>query len=79
MTRNVSGRVVHRWIAIAFTLTIVANLIALGAGEVPAWITYSPFLPLGLLMATGLYMLAVQYARAWRTAAPRVAHKGEQA
>src|SRR5688572_15372099 len=39
----------HRWIAIAFTLTVVANFVAMAKGPPPAWITYSPLLPLALL------------------------------
>jgi hypothetical protein len=31
-------------------------------GTPPAWITYSPLLPLFLLMFTGLYMFALPYA-----------------
>ena len=59
-------RQVHRWLAIAFTLTVIANFIAMARGVPPAWITYSPLLPLFLLMFTGLYMFALPYAAAWR-------------
>ena len=55
-------RQVHRWLAILFTLTVVANFVAIAAlGTPPAWITYSPLLPLFLLMFTGLYMFALPY------------------
>jgi cellulose synthase/poly-beta-1,6-N-acetylglucosamine synthase-like glycosyltransferase len=63
---NIWIRQVHRWLAVAFTLTVAANFIAMALGEVPAWITYSPLLPLFLLMFTGLYMFALPYAAAWR-------------
>lgn len=63
---NVWIRQVHRWLAIAFTLTVIANFVAMAQGQVPAWITYSPLLPLFLLMLTGLYMFARPYAAAWR-------------
>ena len=57
-------RQVHRWLAILFTLTVVANFVAIAAqGTPPPWITYSPLLPLFLLMFTGLYMFAVPYVR----------------
>jgi hypothetical protein len=51
----------HRWIAIAFTLTVVANFVAMAKGPPPAWITYSPLLPLALLLLTGLYLFVLPY------------------
>jgi hypothetical protein len=59
-------RQVHRWLAIAFTLTVIANFAAMTRGTPPAWITYSPLPPLFLLMFSGLYMFALPYAAAWR-------------
>lgn len=61
----------HRWLAIAFTLTVIANFVALGVGRgqmPPAVVTYSPLLPLFLLMFTGLYLFALPYAVRWRQA-----------
>ena len=56
-------RQVHRWLSIAFTVTVIANIVALSAGEgqPPDWITYSPLLPLALLMLSGLYMFFQPY------------------
>jgi hypothetical protein len=56
-------RQIHRWVAVAFTLTVIANFVALaqGGGMPPPWITYSPLLPLALLMLTGLYLFALPY------------------
>jgi hypothetical protein len=53
----------HRWLSIAFTVTVIANIVALSAGEgqPPDWITYSPLLPLALLMLSGLYMFFQPY------------------
>ena len=62
MTWNLWIRQLHRWLSIAFTATVLANLVALTQGTPPAWITYSPLLPLFLLMATGLYMFVLPYA-----------------
>ena len=59
----------HRWMSIAFTLTVVANFIALargGGAMPPPWITYSPLPPLFLLMFTGLYLFVLPYAVRWR-------------
>jgi hypothetical protein len=53
----------HRWLSIAFTVTVVTIFALLGAGRQPAqWVYYVPLLPLALLMLTGLYMFALPYA-----------------
>jgi hypothetical protein len=54
-------RQTHRWLSIFFTLTVIANFIAMAMGEPPAWIVYSPLAPLFLLLFTGLYMFALPY------------------
>ena len=54
----------HRWISIIFTLTVMANFVAMGTSGgamPPPWITYAPLLPLFLLMFSGLYMFALPY------------------
>ena len=65
-------RQVHRWVSIAFTVTVIANFVALGLGkgQPPAWITYSPLLPLALLLFTGLYLFVLPYALRRRGADP---------
>jgi hypothetical protein len=62
-------RQTHRWMSIAFTVTVIANFIALakGGGTMPPpWVVYSPLLPLALLLLTGLYMFVLPYATKWR-------------
>ena len=51
----------HRWLSIAFTLTVIANFVAMTQGPPPAWITYSPLLPLFLLLFSGLYLFCLPY------------------
>ena len=60
----------HRWMSIAFTVTVIANFVALAKGGVlpPPWLTYSPLLPLALLLLTGLYLFALPYVAKWRSA-----------
>jgi hypothetical protein len=60
----------HRWVSIAFTVTVIANFVALGMGkgQPPNWVTYSPLLPLALLLFTGLYLFVLPYAIKWRGA-----------
>ena len=56
-------RQIHRWLSIAFTVTVIANIFELTTGDrkAPDWITYSPLVPLFLLMFTGLYLFALPY------------------
>lgn len=57
-------RQAHRWVSMAFTLTVIANFVALAltqAEMAPPWITYAPLLPLFLLMFSGLYLFALPY------------------
>jgi cellulose synthase/poly-beta-1,6-N-acetylglucosamine synthase-like glycosyltransferase len=59
---NTSIRQIHRWLSIVFTATVIANFVAMGLGEPPALVVYSPLLPLFLLLFTGLYMFVLPYA-----------------
>ena len=63
-------RQTHRWLSIAFTVTVIANFVALASGQKQpaAWVTYSPLFPLALLLLTGLYLFALPYATKWRSA-----------
>jgi hypothetical protein len=62
-------RQTHRWLSIAFTVTVIANFFALaqGGGMPPPWVTYSPLLPLALLLFSGLYLFVLPYANRWRS------------
>jgi cellulose synthase/poly-beta-1,6-N-acetylglucosamine synthase-like glycosyltransferase len=60
-------RQIHRWLSIVFTATVIANFVGLALGEPPAWVVYSPLLPLLLLLFTGLYMFVLPYAIQWRS------------
>ena len=61
-------RQTHRWVSIAFTLTVIANFVAMSQGTPPAWVTYSPLPPLFLLLFTGLYLFALPYLTGRRAA-----------
>jgi quinol-cytochrome oxidoreductase complex cytochrome b subunit len=55
----------HRWISMAFVATVIANFVAMGLNggqQPPPWITYSPLLPLALLMLSGIYLFILPYA-----------------
>jgi hypothetical protein len=66
VTWNDAIRQAHRWLALVFTATVIANFVAMALGPPPAWIVYSPLLPLFLLMFSGLTMFALPYAAGWR-------------
>jgi len=59
-------RQLHRWLSIIFTATVIANFAAMAMGPPPAWIVYSPLIPLFLLLFSGLYMFVLPYAVRWR-------------
>lgn len=68
---NIWIRQIHRWVSIVFTVTVIANFVALamsGGGMPPAWVTYSPLLPLALLLFSGLYLFALPYLTKWQRA-----------
>ena len=63
-------RQTHRWLSIAFTLTIIANFVhiaAFGPEQPPGLVTYSPLPPLALLLFSGLYLFALPYTTKWRS------------
>jgi hypothetical protein len=63
-------RQTHRWVSIAFTVAVIANFVdmAVRPGQPPSWVTYSPLLPLALLLGTGLYLFVLPYATRRRSA-----------
>jgi hypothetical protein len=55
-------RQIHRWVSIVFTLTVIANFVALSQGGTPPnWVTYSPLFPLAVLLFSGLYLFVLPY------------------
>ena len=63
---NVWIRRIHRWLALVFTLAVIATTIALSQKEPIVWMSYVPLAPLALLTLSGLYMFVVHYAAKWR-------------
>lgn len=54
-------RQIHRWVAILFTVTVLATVVALAQEEPIVWVSYTPLLPLALLFFTGAYLFALPY------------------
>ena len=73
MNWNKWVRQIHRWLSIIFTLTVIANFVTMAFGQPPAWVVYSPLLPLFLLLFSGFYMFVLPYAarRTRRGTCPR--------
>jgi len=66
MNWNKRVRQLHRGLAIAFTVTVIATVIALAREEPIVWVSYLPLLPLAFLLFTGLNMYALPYTAKWR-------------
>jgi len=54
-------RQTHRWLSIAFTLAVIANIVAMTMQLDAAWIGFLALAPLIPLLATGLYLFALPY------------------
>lgn len=68
MNRNTWVRQSHRWLSIAFTVTVIINIVALGQTEaIRLQLAFLPLLPLALLLFTGLYLFVLPYALKWRS------------
>ena len=61
MNSNLRIRQIHRWLSIAFTLAVIANIVALTMQIQATWIGLMAFVPLIPLLATGLYLFALPY------------------
>ncbi len=61
MSSNMWIRQIHRWLSIAFTVAVIANIVALTMQIRATWIGLLAFVPLIPLLATGLYMFAQPY------------------
>ncbi len=54
-------RQTHRWLSLAFTMAVVANIAAMVAKEQALWIGLLALFPLILLLLSGLYLFALPY------------------
>lgn len=67
MSWNKWVRQIHRWLSIAFTVTVIVTFVALAQKPPVVWVSYVPLLPLALLLLTGLYLFVLPYAANWRS------------
>jgi cytochrome b len=61
MNWNKLIRQTHRWLSIAFTLAVIANVIAMAQGQQIVWVGLLALAPLILLLISGLYMFMLPY------------------
>jgi cellulose synthase/poly-beta-1,6-N-acetylglucosamine synthase-like glycosyltransferase len=62
-------RQAHRWLSIAFTLAVIANLVALARKEQVVWVGLLALFPLILLLLSGLYLFVLPHVAKWRSGA----------
>jgi hypothetical protein len=61
-------RQLHRWLSLAFTVAVIANIAVMGQEKPPIWVGLLALLPLIVLLFSGLYLFALPYATRWRGA-----------
>lgn len=68
MDWNKAFRQTHRWLAVAFTLAFLANIVVnlAGAESVALAVGMGTIPLILLLMVTGIYLFALPYAARWR-------------
>ncbi|WP_164937931.1 hypothetical protein [Bradyrhizobium guangxiense] len=54
-------RQIHRWLSMAFTLAVIANIVAMIMQLQAVWIGFLALVPLIPLLATGLYLFALPH------------------
>jgi hypothetical protein len=59
-------RQIHRWLSVAFTAGVLGYIAVMTRGQPPFWVGLFALVPLILLLATGLYMFVLPYARKGR-------------
>jgi hypothetical protein len=67
MNWNKLIRQTHRWLSIAFTLAVIANVIGMMMGKQEVWVGLLALAPLILLLISGLYMFVLPYMSKLRT------------
>ena len=60
-------RQIHRWLSMAFTVAVIANVVAMVQEKQAIWVGLLALLPLVLLLLSGLYLFVLPYATKWRS------------
>lgn len=56
-------RQAHRWLAVIFTLAVIAVMASFAMGSTVEWIVYAPLPPLLLMLLSGIYLFVLPYTR----------------
>ena len=64
----------HRGLSLAFTLAVVANIVAMMIPGSPQWIGFVALVPLVPLLATGIYLFLLPYRRKAATPKDALSH-----
>ena len=67
MNRSQWIREIHRWLAIAFTVAVIINIVAVGTGKYTNRLGLGAVIPVALLLFTGIYLFVLPYASKWRS------------
>lgn len=71
-------RRVHRALAIAFTLAVIANFAVQGREALAFWVGVLTLIPLALLLISGLHLFALPHMARWRAARAAGAPAGDE-
>ena len=61
MSLNAWIRQIHRWLSIAFTLSVATYIAVMTRGPVPVWLNIFPAGSLILMFLTGAYLFLLPY------------------
>ena len=64
-------RQTHRWLSLAFTAAVIANLVAVLQGKYSNNLGLVAVFPLALLLFTGLYLFVLPYIAKWSSSRPK--------
>ena len=67
MSWNKWVRQAHRWLSIAFTVSVIVNIVAISQKKYSNQMGLMAVAPLALLLLTGLYLFVLPYATKWRS------------
>lgn len=68
MNWNKRVRQAHRLLAVVFTVTVVATVVALAQEQPVVWVSYLPLFPLALMFVSGVNMFVQPYVAKRRAA-----------
>ena len=61
MTLSQWIRRIHRWLSIAFVISVIVYIVVMTRGPVPAWLNIFPAGSLILMFLTGAYLFVLPY------------------